>query len=304
MPSHALHCPLPTSGHHARRSPFVPRLCSVLALALATVPIHSAAAASPSATEDAPATSAKAQADALSDEAVARFSAEDFDGAIELFEQAYALDAQANYLFNIGRVYEERGDLAAAVDCYQRFVGSKGVDLEARQNATARLKVLRQALEALQPETQPEQAAETETETETLGPVDDTNDDDDDDDAQANRKRSLRIAGYTLLGVGGGALIVGGIFGGLALGKSNSAEDQRFVDDAVRLRDEARVRARVADAMFIAGGVFAATGLAIVLSTVGEKKRGDTASARKTTTARWSPWATPRSAGISLAGQF
>lgn len=297
MPSHALHRPLPTSAHHPRRSPFVPQLCSVLALALAIAPLHSAAAAAgPAATDEAAPASAKAQADALSDEAVTRFSAEDFDGAIELFEQAYALDAQANYLFNIGRVHEERGDLAAAVDYYQRFVGSKGVDLEARQNATARLKVLSQALEALEPETQPEQT--TETEPETLGP------DDSEDDSQANRKRSLRIAGYTLLGVGGGALVVGGVFGGLALNRSNSADDQRFVDDALRLRDEARVRARVADAMFIAGGVFAATGLAIVLSTVGEKKRGDAAPAGKTTAARWSPWASPRGAGLSLSGQF
>ena len=77
------------------------------------------------------------EADALSDEAVAAFKAKDYDTAIAKFQRAYEIDPQPNYKFNIGRVYEEKGDLENAVKYYQEFVQSPGVDLEAREAATA-----------------------------------------------------------------------------------------------------------------------------------------------------------------------
>ena len=67
-------------------------------------------------------------------------------GECALFEQAYAIDPNPNYLFNIGRVYEEKGDIRSAVDHYQRFVKEPGVDIGSRELAVQRLRVLKAIL--------------------------------------------------------------------------------------------------------------------------------------------------------------
>ena len=68
------------------------------------------------------------------------------------FEEAYAIDRVPNYLFNIGRVYEEKGDIRSAVDYYQRFVKEPGVEIEARDLALQRLRVLKGVLQETDPE--------------------------------------------------------------------------------------------------------------------------------------------------------
>ena len=279
-------------------SPNVRRwLCAATsgAVALACLQVLPAHAAAPEETpteEPAAASPDVEAADALSEQAVERFNARDFDNAIDLFKQAYALDAKANYLFNIGRVFEEKGDLQSAVDFYQRFVGSESVDLESRQNATERISVLRETLRAMEgdaepddPDPDPDPVGEpTTTEPTDTGP---------------DRKRVFRIAGYSLMGVGGVALIAGGVFGGLALGKRNDADEEPLVDEALSLRDDAKSQAKVADALFITGGVLATAGLIFVLTTLGKKDKG-AATARTNV----SPFASRRAAGLSLSGRF
>ncbi|MGE0550932.1 MAG: tol-pal system YbgF family protein [Kofleriaceae bacterium] len=46
----------------------------------------------------------------------------DFDGAIREFLAAYALTPHSGLLFNIGRSYEKKGDLAHALDYYQKVL--------------------------------------------------------------------------------------------------------------------------------------------------------------------------------------
>ena len=84
----------------------------------------------------------KTEAEQLSEQAIEKFQAKDYTGAVALFEQAYSIDPQPNYLFNIGRVYEEAGDLEKAVEYYAKFVKQPGVDLDSRKVANERLKVL------------------------------------------------------------------------------------------------------------------------------------------------------------------
>jgi len=249
-------------------------------------------------------------AEALSEQAVEAFSAKRYDESIGLFEQAYALDANPNYLFNIGRVYEEKGDLEQAVAHYQKFVSQPGVDLESREAATERLKVLRAAVQQLKED------SETENENEDEPPPEETDleeraqpADPADDQGPSDRKRGQRIAGYALLGVGGAGLIVGGVLGGLAQSNASDADSAEFVDDALRMRDDARRQARAADAMFITGGVLAAAGLVLVLTTLGKGKgkgKGKGASATRTPARRWviAPAASPRSAGAAVHGRF
>jgi hypothetical protein len=91
----------------------------------------------------------------LSAQARERFRAKDYDAAVRLFEQAHAVDPNPNYLFNIGRVYEEKRDLRAAVDYYQRFVMEPRVDIGAREQAVQRLRVLKAILNETEPEPAP-----------------------------------------------------------------------------------------------------------------------------------------------------
>lgn len=283
--------------------PFRPHITAAavaLSLVTASAPALADAAEAhvpPPTTTDAP---GPTEAEALSDQAVEAFGDERYDESIALFEQAYALNANPNYLFNIGRVYEEKGDLAEAVSHYQRFVSQPGVDIDAREAATARLKVLRDALDQLEedepapveePSTEPA-PAEEELETPTL------------DGEPRDRKRGQQIAGYTLLGMGGVGLIVGGVLGGMASSKARDADDAEFVDDRLRMRDDARRQARSADAMFITGGILAAGGLVLVLTTLGKKKRRSQASRGSSRAWALTPAASPTGAGAAFHGRF
>ena len=268
-----------------------PLAAAIVAVALVHGPVaHASAARSiePEAGET------PSEADTLSDEAVEAFKAKDYDTAVAKFERAYELDPQPNYKFNIGRVYEEKGDLQNAVKYYQEFVQSPGVDIQSREAATARLKVLRQALQELREE----EAKAREAKEPTTPATDAAADQPPVDDATKARKRKLRIAGYSLIGVGGVGLVIGSVFGGLALSKSNQAKDEPLVDEKISLRQEAKSRAAVADGMLITGGVLAGVGLILVLSTLGKGKRAKASA--------WIPATSvgPQGASLSWSTRF
>lgn len=271
---------------------------STAAIVLAAAPASARASASLRSTAVAPESDAPADDDpeALSAAAVAAFKAKDYDNAIALFEKAYAADPQPNYLFNIGRVHEEKGQLAKAVEYYQRFVQSPGVDLEARENAAARLKVLRATLAELgddKPATEPDrEPGEVAPPDDPPPPV---------DDRRKARDRKLRVAGYSLLGVGGVGLVIGATFGGIALSKSRKADDTDIVDDKLALRQEAKGPAAVADALVIGGAVLAVTGLVLVLVTLRKNKsaRSDSAARRA-----FAPMLGGGRMGLALTGRF
>ncbi len=286
-------------------------VCTLVALSIAAAPAHAEAVAT-EAPGDAADIADAAGPEALSDAAVAAFQAREYDRAIELFQRAYALDAQPNYMFNIGRVYEEKGELDKAVENYQAFVRQPGVEIEARENATARIKILRQTIAQLRDDTEPDRPPAA------TGEITPPGERSPAERAADERKRKLRIAGYSLLGVGGGVLVIGAVFGGLAIGKSNDAQDAPFIDERLSLRQEARSRAVVGDALLISGGVVAVAGLVMVLVTLrgrGVRGRTEQASSHRRTVRRGLALApmggrdghgrtTGIRAGLSLAGSF
>ncbi|MBC8070585.1 MAG: tetratricopeptide repeat protein [Deltaproteobacteria bacterium] len=243
-----------------------------------------------------PAGAAAEDPEALSSAAVQAFKERDFDGAVALFQRAYDIDPQPNFLFNIGRVYEEKGDLQNAVKYYQQFVKQPGVDIEARETALAHLKVLRETIEELEGQGKPPVVGPAAGATQDVAP-------EPVDTAAAARKRKLRIAGYSLLGVGGGALVIGAVFGGLAVAKSRDAEDADTVDETLSLRQEAEGRANVADGLIITGAVLAATGLVLVLVTLGKKKKRG-GSARTALVPTFGTGSGASQLGLSLSGRF
>lgn len=299
------------------RSPLLSRVSRPLSLALSlalaapgTTVLAAAGHTARGAADHAMAIEPEGDPEALSSAAVERFEAKDYDGAVELFEQAYAIDPQPNYLFNIGRVYEEKGDLENAVVFYQRFVSQPGVDIESRQAATERLKVLREALAQLEANGEPTDET-TEPTDETTQPTDETTEptttppDDDPEAAKAvKRKKTLRITGYSLMGAGGAALIVGAVFGGLASSSVKEGRSDRYVEREEAFIRRATRQARVADAMFITGGVLAAAGLTLVLVTLGGKKKGVEAGDTARRRTLWSPVVGPQQVGMALEHRF
>ncbi len=205
----------------------------------------------------------------LSGQAIERFKARDYDAAARLFEQAYGLDPNPNYLFNVGRVYEEKGDIRSAADYYQRFVKEPGVQIESRELALQRLRVLRAILHETEPEPgQPATVAPgPTTDTTAPGPAKD----------EPDRNKSMRIGGYALLGVGGASMIVGGIFGGLTLAKKNKLDDTHTVDERQALAQDGKTFAIVSDVTLFTGAALAVTGLVLVL--VARKPRSPQRSA-------------------------
>lgn len=73
-----------------------------------------------------------------------RFFEEDYDGAIANFEAAYGLSPHPTDLFNMGRIFEEKGELEQALRRYEEFVAQPKVSLEERGVAAERIKVLRE----------------------------------------------------------------------------------------------------------------------------------------------------------------
>src|SRR5262245_47021729 len=115
----------------------VPAIAIAIALALAPTP----AIAEPAADGSDPGRAARA---AELNEAGARLYRErNYRQAIERFIEAYAIDRDANLLFNIARCYEELGDTSAAIEKYTAYINAPGADAAGRLRAEQSLRALR-----------------------------------------------------------------------------------------------------------------------------------------------------------------
>ena len=230
------------------------------------------------------------EAEELSERAIEEFAAGNYAGAVDLFKQAHAIDPQPNYLFNIGRVYEEAGELENAVEFYARFVKLPGVEIESRELAVERLRVLRTVLDETT-----ERKSEPDPDTKGLvmepsgQPV----------DADVERKhKTMRHAGFGLAAVGAGTLISAAVVGGLASSDANRARDRdqtESLEARQELLDKARTKAVTADVLYGVGGALLVTG--VVLIAVGYSKP-------KARRVAFTPTFGPRSSGFDLRVSF
>lgn len=286
--------------HHSPLTAFVSTTLSVtLALGTGLVSLEVRAAPEGEA-EAAPATEVsqaeKTRGENLSEQAIEAFGAKDYDRAVELFKQAYEADPQPNYLFNIGRVYEEAGDLENAVEYYGNFVKQPGVDLDSRGVALDRLKVLRAILEeTAEPKPKDEEPKDEEPKDEVAPPPDPGP-----DPAVEEEKRKAKVlsgAGFALVGVGAAALIGGAVTGVLAQGDNNSASEAASIEDRRDLLSTSQTKALTADVLYGVGGALAVTG--VVLVVVGMTKKSKAEGKVAVT-----PTFGPRGAGIDLRMRF
>ena len=237
------------------------------------------------------------EVDAIVAQAVEKFQAKEYEEAAALFEQAYEMSPEPNYLFNIGRVYEQAGNLEKAVEFYARFVKEPEVELGAREVALERLRVLRGVIE----ETTEKPPDEDPPPDDGLGdPTEDTTQDgtptDDTTDDEPKKPNGMRIAGFVLLGVGAAAVGVGGGLGGVALGHENDLNTLNTLetrDDAVT---KGRRTALIADVLFGVGGAMLVTGVVLVAVSYAGKNKSRRAAV--------APTLTRRGAGIAAEVRF
>ncbi len=239
--------------------------------------------------------SVESQVDELNARAIEKFQAKEYEQAVALFEEAYALQPEPNYLFNIGRIYEESGNLERSVEFYERFVKEPGVPLDARERGLERLRVLRAILEETapkpEPEVEPEPEPEPEAEPETKPEPEP------EPEPEPTKPPALRIAGYAVLGTGGVLLATAGVLAGLAKARANELVDQHTLERRNDTIESGRAMALSADVLFGVGGAATVAGLVMVLVTV---RRKPEASAR----ASVSPWVTRHGSGLAATLRF
>lgn len=219
------------------------------------------------------------EVEAVVAEAVTKFQAKEYEAAVVLFEQAYEMSPEPNYLYNIGRVYEESGNLEKAVEFYGRFVKLGEVDLGAREVALERLRVLRGVLE--ETAEKPDEPIPDETPDEVDDPTgaEPTDDEEVQDPVPDEPKKpdGMRIAGFVLLGVGVGAVAGGGAFGALALARENDLNTLATLETRDSAVTRGKRNALAADILFGVGGAMVVTGVVLVALSYSKKRAGQRA---------------------------
>lgn len=200
--------------------------------------------------------------------ASAAYDARDYDTAVREFEAAYSVDGDPSFLFNIGRVHEQAGNLAEAIDFYKRFVLEPGVELEHRSLAKERIVALQEILDTteegdVQPSSPPPPLVATPQPSESRS-----------DEPQGKPGRGLIIAGSVVGGVGVLSLVAGGVFTALS---QRDAERVDSAPDATRrreLEDSAIRNETLGNATLITGGVLVAAAVPMLVVGLIRHKRG------------------------------
>jgi len=233
---------------------------------------------------DAEAADVARQVETLSAEGAQAFRAGEYEKAISLFEQAYALDPVPNLLYNIGRCYEQMEAWDDAIAQYERFMVAPDVESEARSHAMERVQSLRE-IRAMQAGGDPGDGEKGEP---GPGPI-----------VTPESAPPNRTPGFITI-AGGIALIGGGVVMGLmASGNADSLSDNSLsYDDRLAARDSARTQALVADVFYVSGAAVTALGIYLLVSA--DSVEDNPQATRRTLT----PWVGKGSAGVGLTLGF
>lgn len=227
------------------------------------------------------------------EEATRRFDRQDYAGSIDAFEAAYAITPDPNFLYNIGRVHEEAGELDAAVRHYREFARQPSVTLDLRRQALERIQVLRGVLEDETPTEAPPAMAPPPTEaplpnaTQVAEPP-----------SEPNRAppplsvRRLQWAGIVTLGAGVLAAGAAATTGGLAWRESERLGRTIDPADRQRIRARGQALAGATDGLLAGGVALALAGFTVTFVALARRAHGS-ATTRKTHVS-WSPTGAPR----------
>lgn len=264
-------------------------LCVGLSLPLLGAPSHARAANAP--TEN---------ANELEAKAVEAYDAGRYVDAIELFKAAFDANGNPNYLYNIGRVYEESGQLEQAIIYYDRFIHAEGVGLDTRMVASERLGQLKKITGQADKETPPPAQPDDTTSPPPKEPVEESPPDggrQPDEQPDERPGKALVISGSILLGVGAPVAVAGAVLGGMALGTNDRLESEQLADP-IETQKNGRNQALAADILVPVGAALAVTGIALLVVHGVRKSRS---RAGRTAIA---PLFGRTQAGVSLVGRF
>lgn len=203
--------------------------------------------------DGADASAARQRARELNRQSHERYELADYQGAVELLEQAYALYPQPTLLYNMARAYGNLGRFEEAIAAYERYLASapEGDD---HRVIEARIRNYRAVLEerrARDAEARTARAAEAETQRRAALLEARTEPPPAEPDA----------APWVFAGVGAAVLIGGGVLGGLSLSERGAAESEPSFIPAQAASDRAVAFAWAANGAFIVGGVLALVGV-------------------------------------------
>ncbi len=214
-------------------------------------------------------------AEALAREARAHYDAGRFEQAVSAYLKAYRASPSAGYLYNIAVVYDRKlNESGLAIDFYRRYIVAEDADPTAVERASMRIKALK-AQAPTEPLDPPPPRPAPPSERPPASPTGD-------DPAPARpapepETGGRRIAAYTLLGIGGAALLGGAALGVVAYTVEDKYRAADNVADKKNLQSLGRSEALAADILMGAGLAMAGVGTWLLL-TSGEDGPGAPAS--------------------------
>lgn len=136
------------------------------------------------------------------------FNRGQFSEALEKFQEAYKVYPAPNLLFNMARCYQALGQMDLAVTTYQRFIAQPGIDQATKQQAEQKVKEIEAAVKATGGARPTGTAAAT---------------------AAGEQKEPVSFSPwqYVMLGVGGAAIIGGGVTMGIGFSNASDAETRK-----------------------------------------------------------------------------
>ncbi len=231
----------------------------------------------------------QSNADALIQQAVEHYGAQRYQEAADSFRQAYEILKEPELLFNVARCYEKMANAKEALDWYERFLAAPNTTTELRTRALNSIAQLHREIAAEKAvekaeETTPQDAAaqtepdaEQETEPAAAGPETQEMETTPPTDAQAKHgPAGLRIASYSLIGVGLAGMITGGVFGGLSLAAKSDFESTTDEPVRVEYRNDMTRDALIFDIVFFSGVAVVTTGLSLFIADL-VKRNSETA---------------------------
>lgn len=208
----------------------------------------------------APSAADKARAADLFKKSADAYRQGDFKRAIDLLDEAYALDPQPVLTYNRARAAEGLGNVDAAITGYEKFLADepKAPDRGAIEQRVATLKRQRDERAALERDRDARRDEPVPVPVPTPAPEPHTSA----PPPEPPPPRTHTPLPYVVAGVGAVGLVTGAIMGSLALSKKDDAVAEPVQQKSMDLKDSADGLATTSTVFFIVGGVLVAAGVA------------------------------------------
>jgi tetratricopeptide (TPR) repeat protein len=205
-------------------------------------------------TEAGPTSANRARAAELFKKSADAYRQGDFKHAIELLDEAYALDPQPVLVYNRARAAEGLGNVDEAIAGYEKFLADEpnAPDRGAIEQRLATLRRQRDERVALEKERRAQKDVVERPEPARAPPPRAR-------PAEAPPKKQNMLP-YVAAGVGGAGLLTGTILGVLALSKKDDAAAEPVQTEAMSLKSSADDLATAANVAFVFGGVLVVAG--------------------------------------------